>query len=203
MTVQMPARCAPHDLCWRSSPLRLLGLGRGDCLGRAESGIARCGDRIFDDNRLRSEPLGADWRWALFAFAFPAACMGLAAAAHVALGGTLPQSPPVGHLWLAAANVLLIFMVGGPLGEEFGWRGFALPALQAHWGWRVSSVLLGVVWAAWHLSLFDRAGTLQSHLPIGLYALSLLASSVLFAWLFNRSNGSVVPVLALHTAIDA
>jgi membrane protease YdiL (CAAX protease family) len=143
------------------------------------------------------------WRWVLLAFLFPVAFMGLAAAAHVALGGTLPASPAVGRWGMAAFNFPLIFLVGGPLGEEFGWRGYALPALQAHWGWRAASVLLGVNWAVWHLPLFYSAGTVQSHLPMGLYALSAIASSELFAWLFNRSRGSVVPVLVLHTAVNA
>lgn len=143
------------------------------------------------------------WRWDLLAFVFPVVFMGLAAAAHVALGGTLPPSPAVGHVGLVAANFLLIFFVGGPLGEEFGWRGYALPALQVRWGWRVASLLLGVVWAVWHLPLFYSAGTVQSHLPMGLYTLSAIASSVLFAWLFNLSQGSVVPVLVLHTAVNA
>ncbi len=142
------------------------------------------------------------WRWIVLAFVFPAVFMGLAAAAHVALGGRLPVSPAAGHVGMALANFLLIFLVGGPLGEEFGWRAVALPALQARWGWRVASVLLGVVWAVWHLPLFYRADTVQSHLPMGLYALSAMASSVLFAWLFNRSHGSVVPVLVLHTAVN-
>jgi membrane protease YdiL (CAAX protease family) len=143
------------------------------------------------------------WRWVVLAFLFPAVFMGLAAAAHVALGGSLPPSPAAGHVGLAALNFLLIFLVGGPLGEEFGWRGYALPALQARWGWRLASLLLGVVWAVWHLPLFYSAGTVQSHLPMGLYALSAVASSVLFAWLFNRSRGSMVPVLVLHTAVNA
>ena len=143
------------------------------------------------------------WRWMVLAFLFPVVFMGLAATAHVALGGSLPPSPAAGHVGLAAANFLLIFLVGGPLGEEFGWRGYALPALQARWGWRAASLLLGVVWAVWHLPLFYSAGTVQSHLPMGLYALSAIASSVLFAWLFNRSRGSIVPVLVLHTAVNA
>jgi len=104
---------------------------------------------------------------------------------------------------MAALNVLLIFLVGGPLSEEFGWRGFALPALQERWGWRVASVVLGGVWAAWHLPLFYSSGTLQSHWPFGWFALSVIASSVLFAWLFNRTQGSVVPVLVLHTTVNA
>ncbi len=143
------------------------------------------------------------WRWISLAFFFPAAFMGLAAALHVALGGTLPDSPAAGHAALAAANFVLVFLVGGPLGEEFGWRGYALPAMQRRWGWRVSSLVLGGAWALWHLPLFYIADTVQSHLPMGLYVLSAIASSVLFAWLYNRTEGSVWPVLILHTAVNA
>lgn len=143
------------------------------------------------------------WRWILLALVLPPLIAGLAAAAHVALGGVLPSSPFAGHVWVAAASVLLMFFFGGPFGEEFGWRGYALPALQERWGWRVSSVLLGVIWAAWHLPLFYIANAVQSNLPMGMYALSVIASSVLFAWLFNRSHGSILPVLVLHTAVNA
>jgi membrane protease YdiL (CAAX protease family) len=143
------------------------------------------------------------WRWMAGAFFFPAGCMGLAAATHVALGGTLPPSPAAGHILLAALNFVLVFLVGGPLGEEFGWRGYALPALQRRWGWRSASLVLGGAWTLWHVPLFYSAGTVQSHLPMGLYALSAIASSVLFAWLFNRTAGSVLPVLVLHTAVNA
>ncbi len=143
------------------------------------------------------------WRVILLAFFVPPLFMGLAVAAHLALGGALQPSPFAGHVWIAAASILMMFFVGGPFGEEFGWRGYALPALQVRWGWRVASLLLGVIWAAWHLPLFYIANAVQSYLPMGLYALSVIASSVLFAWLFNRSQGSVVPVLILHTAVNA
>ena len=129
--------------------------------------------------------------------------MGLAADAQVSVGGSLPPSRAVGHVGIAAVNFVLVFLFGGPLGEEFGWRGLALPALQMHWGWRVTSLSLGVICAVWHPPLFYSAGTVQSHLPMGLYALSAVASSVLFAWLFNRSQGSVGPVPVLHTAANA
>jgi uncharacterized protein len=143
------------------------------------------------------------WRWMALAFFFPVAFMGLAAAVPVALGGALPDSAARGHVLLAAANFLLVFLIGGPLGEEFGWRGYALPALQVRGGWRVASLVIGVAWALWHLPLFYSPGTAQSHLPMGWYALSAVASSVVFAWLYNRSNGSVLPALVLHTAVNA
>lgn len=143
------------------------------------------------------------WRWMALAFFFPLAFMGLAAAVHVALGGMLPPSPAAGHVLLAAVNFVLVFLVGGPLGEEFGWRGYALPTLQCRWGWRIASLVLGGAWALWHLPLFYSGATVQSHLPMGLYGLSAIASSVVFAWLYNRTEGSVVPVLVLHTAVNA
>ena len=143
------------------------------------------------------------WRWMLLAFLFPVAFMGLAATLHVALGGSLPPSPTAGQVPMVVLNFFLIFLLGGPLGEEFGWRGHALPALQLRWGWRVASLVLGGVWALWHLPLFYLVGTAQSHLPMALYALTTIASSVVFAWLFNRTTGSVLPVLVLHTAVNA
>ena len=143
------------------------------------------------------------WPVVVLAFLLPPLMVGLAAAIHLALGGVLPPSAFSGQVWMAALSVMVMFFVGGPFGEEFGWRGYALPALQERFGWRVASLLLGMVWAAWHLPLFYIANAVQSHLPMDLYALSVVASSVLFAWLFNRSQGSVAPVLILHTAVNA
>lgn len=143
------------------------------------------------------------WRWMLLAGVLPALGMGLAVLIPTALGGKLPDSPAKGHLMLAAINFVLVFLIGGPLGEEFGWRGHALPAMQARWGWRVASLALGGVWAAWHLPLFYGNDTVQSHLPFGLYATSIVASSVVFAWLYRQTRGSVLPALVLHTAINA
>ena len=79
---------------------------------------------------------------------------------------------------------MLILLLGGPLGEEFGWHGYALPALQTRHGWRVSSLLLGAVWGLWHLPLFFVAGTVQDRL-LGL--LVLLASGLL-AWPHRRAR---------------
>lgn len=143
------------------------------------------------------------WLRMLLAFVLPALLMGLAALIHLALGGTLPDSPAKGHFLLVVINFILVFLIGGPLGEEFGWRGYALPDMQARWGWRVASLALGAAWATWHLPLFYGSSTVQSHLPFGLYAMSAVASSVVFAWLYNQTQGSVLPVLVLHTAVNA
>jgi len=142
------------------------------------------------------------WQWFALAFFLPLALMVSAAVVHAALGGTLGASPVAGHLPLAAANLVLILLLGGPLGEEFGWRGYALPALQERHGWRVASLILGAVWGLWHLPLFFTADTLQGRIPLLPFLLSTVALSVVFAWLYNRSRGSVLPALVLHTAVN-
>jgi len=142
------------------------------------------------------------WGWLAFALLFPLAVMSIAAGLHIALGGAIGTAPASGHLLMTIANLFLILLLGGPMGEEFGWRGYALPLLQERLGWRAASVGLGLVWGVWHLPLFFIDGTSQAYIPPVLFLLSVVAMSVLFAWLVNRTAGSVVPALVLHTAIN-
>ena len=146
------------------------------------------------------------WRvgrgWMALAWLLPAALTGLAAALHIALGGSTQPSPATGHALMTAANFFLVFLLGGPLGEELGWRGYALPSLQESFDWRVASLGLGLVWGVWHLPLFFITGTSQVHIPLALFLLSVVAMSVVFAWLVNRTAGSVVAALLLHTGIN-
>jgi len=199
--------------CWLLVPAikaqSALAAGVLSCLGGFGPGVAAVAVVGYGGGRaaLRAWLGGClqwriGWRWFALAFFLPLALLGLAAAMHVALGGTLGSSPVAGHLPLAAANLVLILLLGGPLGEEFGWRGYALPALQTRHGWRVSSLILGAVWGLWHLPLFFTSDTLQGRIPLLPFLLSTVALSVVFAWLFNRSRGSVLPALVLHTAVN-
>ncbi len=98
---------------------------------------------------------------------------------------------------------LLVFIAGGPLGEEFGWRGYALPAMQEHMSWQSASLLLGTVWGIWHLPLLFVTGSSQSNIQFMTFFVLIISSSVFYTWLYNRSRGSVLPVLALHTASNS
>jgi uncharacterized protein len=142
------------------------------------------------------------WRWFAFALLFPLAVMSVAAGLHLATGGLMPTSLAAAHPLMAVANIFLVLLVGGPLGEEFGWRGYALPGLQERMGWRTASLGLGLIWGVWHLPLFFIEGTSQAHIPLALFLLSVVAMSVLFAWLVNHTQGSVVAALLLHTGIN-
>lgn len=142
------------------------------------------------------------WGWWVFALLLPLAVMLLAVGLHVALGGDMATAPASGHLLMTVVNLPLVLLLGGPLGEEFGWRGYALSALQDRLGWRTASLALGLVWGVWHLPLFFIDGTAQVRIPLGLFLMSVVAMSVVFAWLVNRTAGSAVAALLFHTAIN-
>lgn len=97
------------------------------------------------------------------------------------------------------AHFAFLLLVGGPLGEEPGWRGFALPRLQALYGPLLASIVLGVLWAVWHLPLWwiDLGPC-----PFWMYISAVTCSSVLFTWLFNHTNGSVFYSLIFHTSLS-
>ncbi|MBD1844744.1 CPBP family intramembrane metalloprotease [Cyanobacteria bacterium FACHB-63] len=143
------------------------------------------------------------WVWYGIAFLLPAAAMAIALGLHLASGGTLPPSPASGRWLLAVLNFILVLLIGGPLGEEFGWRGYLLPRLQRRFSALWASIILGIIWSIWHLPLFFTPGTVQQQLPIALFFLNTTALSILFTWLFNRTGGSVVIAIVLHTAVNS
>lgn len=98
---------------------------------------------------------------------------------------------------------LVILVLGGPLNEELGWRGFALPALQRQLSPRAASLVVGLFWAVWHLPLFWIPGASQEGLPLVPILAQIVALSVLFTWLYNRTRGSLLLALLFHAALNA
>jgi uncharacterized protein len=84
-----------------------------------------------------------------------------------------------------------------------GWRGFALPTMQEYMSWRSASLLLGAIWGIWHLPLLFVTGSPQSNIQFIAFFVLIISSSVFYTWLYNRSKGSVLPVLALHTVSNS
>jgi uncharacterized protein len=89
-------------------------------------------------------------------------------------------------------------LIAGPLGEEPGWRGFALPRMQWRWGPTRASILLGVLWAGWHLPLFLIHGWTTA--PIWVFFVIVTGLSVIMTLGFNLSRGSVIVAILLHDA---
>jgi uncharacterized protein len=143
------------------------------------------------------------WYWYVAAIGLPLAVLLLTAALNVALGASAPSLASYGSV----STILLVFAVrllnpgDGPLGEEPGWRGFALPGLQGS-GLSpvVSTLILGVLVTGWHVPiLFLEEGALQPSIIVG-YLLGSLAVTFWYTWLFNRTGGSALMTLVSHAA---
>jgi membrane protease YdiL (CAAX protease family) len=101
-------------------------------------------------------------------------------------------------LFLLVAYVYLMVINSG---EEIGWRGFALPLLQNLLQRPVvAGLVLGVIWALWHLPLYINPEV--ATMPYPLFVLLVVGLSVIYTHLFNRSRGSLLPVVMLHAATD-
>jgi membrane protease YdiL (CAAX protease family) len=150
----------------------------------------------------------AGWQWYLFILlGIPALILlGIiiqpgALANFKGLTPTLPVSLLV--------NFALIF-IGVGLPEEIGWRGFALPRMQPRYGPLRGTLLLGVLWAFWHLLYFltpghgggPGAGLIPMLKNFSIFFLMVVAITIIFTWVFNHTRGSVFIAGLAHTAID-
>jgi len=140
-------------------------------------------------------------RWYLFAAGYMAAVKLAVALLHRVFLGAWPRFGTEPWYIILGATIFSL-VVGGQSGEEIGWRGYALPRLANRFGYAGGSIVLGVVWALWHLPLFfvreaDKYG--QSFI---LYTLQVTAISVAMAWLYQRTNGSLLLTMLMHSAIN-
>ena len=129
--------------------------------------------------------------------------LGAMALQLVVFGGQPPSlGAMVGALpTLLVISVYLFIQVG--IGEEIGWRGYALPKLQTGYSALVSSVILGGIWVLWHLPLFFNPATSYSNTPLWVFLIFLLPFSILIGWIFNSTGGSVLMVMILHAVMNA
>lgn len=86
-----------------------------------------------------------------------------------------------------------------PIGEEIGWRGFALPRMQERYGRLPAALLLGALWGLWHLMMYLMVGLPSSVLVASI--LFLIPGGVLFSWIYNRSGGSALIAVLLHMGV--
>ncbi len=97
--------------------------------------------------------------------------------------------------FLPGAGALVAALVIA-VGEEVGWRGYALPRLQDRVGPFIASVIIGAVWTVWHVPMFLGLGIPLNLLPVML--LYFVGGSLMFTWLYNGSGGSLLIVVAAH-----
>lgn len=115
--------------------------------------------------------------------------------AHTSLTHLFFSNSP---LFLVVAYIYLMVINSG---EEIGWRGFALPALQTLLHKPViAGLALGIIWALWHLPLYLNPEV--ATMPYPLFIMLTVGLSVIYTHLFNGSEGSLLPVVMLHAATD-
>ena len=152
------------------------------------------------------------WRvhltWYLFVFLTPLALL-FAAIGLIALqGGGIGQFDPSNWYLLIVVYILIALPVG-PLAEELGWRGYALPRLQAKYSALVSSLILGLIWTSWHIPLFWLPGAAIPSIfevnawSILLYLGSITGEAILLTAVYNNTKGSVLIAVISHTMFNA
>jgi membrane protease YdiL (CAAX protease family) len=104
-------------------------------------------------------------------------------------------------LGMAILFFLYNFIYGG-LSEEPGWRGFALPRLQAKFSPLVSSLILGVIWAVWHAPARFGGIETKSLSDTLLEWVLIVLVTIIFTWLFNRTRGSILITALIHPAMN-
>ena len=140
------------------------------------------------------------WRapiqWWLFLLAGIPVIVYAAAAIKGTISNPFPFSP-----WTMVFPALIQSLLLGPMGEEFGWRGLALPLLQRRFSPFWASLVLGVIWATWHAPAFLMSGTPQSAWSFGPFFVGLIAITVILTPLFNASRGSLLIAILYHLHI--
>lgn len=126
----------------------------------------------------------------------------LTVVAYVVLPGLIAGDPRQLQ-WSVLASVRVYdasTLLGGPLGEEPGWRGYALPRLEQRFGPLGASLLIGLVWVGWHLPLFLVPGWTSSTLPT--YGLLLIGTSIILTCAANVARFGVIAAIAAHAAFN-
>jgi membrane protease YdiL (CAAX protease family) len=147
------------------------------------------------------------WRfglpWYLVALAGPLLVLMVSVAAQYGIAALPPlhqQGMEIGAAYLITLVVNLF--IGGILGEEPGWRGFALPRLQARFGALTGSMILALFWSLWHLPLILIPGGATWTGSIALYIVLNVALTIVHTWVFNGTRSSLLSVMLLHAAFN-
>jgi uncharacterized protein len=138
-------------------------------------------------------------KWYVFAVSYMAAIKLAAALIHRGIAGAWPRfgADPLFLIPLAIA-----FSTPFQAGEEIGWRGYALPRMATRVGLARASVLLGLIWAVWHLpQFFIRDGDSYGQ-SFWVFVLQVTALTVAMAWLYAQTSGSLLPVMVMHAAVN-
>lgn len=104
-------------------------------------------------------------------------------------------------IFMLPVVIVCIFFFGGPLGEEFGWRGYLLRELNKQMNPLYASIIVGIVWSLWHIPMF--LFNVEGYSIIfGIYMLQTICMSVIYTWLYVMTHGNLLPIFIFHTIDD-
>lgn len=153
------------------------------------SGVRRLWKRTFDYRRIRRKV------WYIPILLLMPAAMALQYGLMRLMGESIPrlQFP----LLMIPVYFVAFFILA--IGEEVGWSGYALDPLQERWGALPAGVILGAVWALWHLVPY---ALLHPPLWVAGQCLATVMARVLMVWIYNNTGGSVFGMILFHAMIN-
>ncbi len=147
--------------------------------------------RVFDFRRI------ARTRWYLAAILLGPLIFALSVGWMEFLDAPI-QSAMVSILALPAVFAFVFVLAAG---EELGWMGYAAEPLQTHHGALRAALILGVIWAVWHLPFF--VFLFPHPIALGAQLLTLIGARILLVWIFNNTGKSVFAAILYHAADNA
>ncbi|MFB4270478.1 CPBP family intramembrane glutamic endopeptidase [Nonomuraea sp. GTA35] len=188
-------------LSWWAWPLQAAGISQEPGFVPAGPVLAALIVLAFTEGRPGLRELGGrllrwrvGWIWYAAAFGLPLAVIAVTTWANIALFGAAPLDLAA-LPWSSVALLFALRLVNpmdGPMGEEPGWRAYAVPRLQATRSPLAGAAVLGVLVALWHLPTMVIPGESLIGLP------TTFVITFVYVWLFNRTGGSLLLVLLFH-----
>jgi uncharacterized protein len=191
-----------YALTWVLAPLLTISLLLG-VVGLMMPAVAAIVVIALTEGRPGLQSLGRRlklWRvglrWYVIALGLPVLLSAIVVALSILLGA--PAQFEFGPVSLITMIVFVLVV-----GEEIGWRGYALPKLLQSHSAVVASLILGVLWGGWHLPTFFIPGAPQAGIPFIAFLLFTTGASVLFTWLYLHTRGSLLIATLFHGAINS
>lgn len=142
------------------------------------------------------------WRWWLYILFIPFIVPALALLIYHWLGGEVVTPVVLQQPWLVVPTILLMVTIGGGQ-EEYGWRGYLLPRLDARWKPWQADLMMVIVHTFWHFPLFFIRETSQSQYPFWLALVFGVGFTLLINRVFRRTGGSLLAAVIFHGLVNA
>jgi membrane protease YdiL (CAAX protease family) len=185
----------PGGLVWYFGPC--LSAVLVTCVSHEQVGLRDLAKRLLDWR--------VNWKWYAFIVLYPLALHFAVVYLDRLLGGPVPvffqaEGVPAGNPWLVLLLLIVYQVLVRGIGEETGWRGFAMPCLQERLNSLAASLILGALWALWHFHPANFPGLLSLS---GVFIfLNIALTAVVFTWVYNHTHGSVLIAALFHMTLN-